>query len=178
MRSSYSGRIGVKEPSRSTSPKAFSSGTKVLTKKSAAWPPKKAATINPAAPRSGTSAVVTMNPMRRTLTMYSCRATIRMLRIVPLLHHGDEDVLRGSRGRSKGVEVIPVLTSSSGESCGVIRSSVSVGLRNTRDDLNHPIEVLKRILTREDQGDCVLDTSTGLYSACDFDLRLASRFEL
>lgn len=59
---------------------------------------------------------------------------------------------------------------------GLVR--VSVGLHNTREDLDRLVGMLKRISAGEYKGDYVLDRSTGLYSACHFDLRLASGFEL
>jgi cysteine desulfurase/selenocysteine lyase len=59
---------------------------------------------------------------------------------------------------------------------GLVR--VSVGLHNCREDVDRLIEMLARISTGEYEGDYVLDRSTGLYGACEFDLGLASGFEL
>jgi len=51
---------------------------------------------------------------------------------------------------------------------------VSLGLHNTREDLDRLIDVLLRIA----RGEYVLDKSTGLFCPRDFDLEVTFRFSL
>jgi len=55
---------------------------------------------------------------------------------------------------------------------------VSLGLHNTREDLDRLIDVLLRIARGEYEGEYVLDKSTGLFCPRDFDLEVTFRFSL